>query len=39
MPLFAMAYLKGDLSTMWHEPFAASPAGQPGQQTPKYQVV
>lgn len=22
LPLFAMAYLKGDLKTMWHEPFA-----------------
>ena len=22
LPLFAMAYLKGDLRTMWHEPFA-----------------
>ena len=24
LPLFGMAYLKGDLKTMWHEPFAAS---------------
>ena len=22
LPLFVMAYLKGDLRTMWHEPFA-----------------
>eukprot|EP00095_Tigriopus_kingsejongensis_P008917 maker-scaffold279_size225217-snap-gene-1.19 protein:Tk08917 transcript:maker-scaffold279_size225217-snap-gene-1.19-mRNA-1 annotation:"hypothetical protein DAPPUDRAFT_314171" len=31
-PLFAMAYLKGDLRTMWHEPFAAVPP-------PKYQEI
>ena len=24
LPLFLMAYLKGDLGTMWHEPFAAT---------------
>jgi len=24
LPLFAMAYLKGDLKTMWHEPFAST---------------
>ena len=25
LPLFVMAYLKGDLRTMWHEPFAQPP--------------
>ena len=25
LPLFLMAYLKGDLRTMWHEPFAPPP--------------
>merc|ERR1719305_1585310 len=30
LPLFAMAYLKGDLKSMWSEPFVTSPA-------PKYQ--
>jgi len=25
LPLFLMAYLKGDLKTMWHEPFAPPP--------------
>ena len=24
IPLFGMAYLKGDLKTMWHEPFATT---------------
>lgn len=32
MPLFLMAYLKGDLRTMWHEPFAKVPP-------PKYQEI
>lgn len=31
-PLFAMAYVKGDLRTMWHEPFAKVPP-------PKYQEI
>jgi len=26
LPLFMMAYLKGDLKSMWHEPFAPHPA-------------
>ena len=25
LPLFGMAYLKGDLRSMWHEPFAPPP--------------
>ena len=25
LPLFMMAYLKGDLKSMWHEPFAPHP--------------
>ena len=32
LPLFAMAYLKGDLKSMWSEPFVTSPA-------PKYQTI
>lgn len=32
LPLFAMAYLKGDLRTMWDEPFAQTPP-------PKYQEI
>ena len=39
LPLFLMAYLKGDLKTMWHEPFA--PAAASGVTTPltKYQDI
>jgi len=39
LPLFLMAYLKGDLKTMWHEPFAPAPAS--GVTTPltKYQDI
>lgn len=32
LPLFLMAYMKGDLKTMWHEPFAKIPP-------PKYQEI
>ena len=31
-PLFLMAYLKGDLRTMWHEPFKQ-------EDKPKYQDI
>ena len=36
LPLFVMAYLKGDLKTMWHEPFAPPPASAT---TSKYQDI
>jgi len=35
-PLFGMAYLKGDLKTMWHEPFAAASVSK---KEPKYEVI
>lgn len=33
LPLFLMAWLKGDLKTMWHEPFAVQPP------PPKFQEI
>jgi len=46
LPLFLMAYLKGDLKTMWHEPFAPqgpsmSACGEDGVTTPltEYQDI
>ena len=46
LPLFLMAYLKGDLKTMWHEPFAPpnpsmSASGGPGVTSPltEYQDI
>jgi signal peptide peptidase-like protein 3 len=33
LPLFLMAYLKGDLRSMWSEPFAAQ------SPPPKYQEI
>merc|ERR1712029_1307228 len=35
-PLFGMAYLKGDLKTMWYEPFAAASVSK---KEPKYEVI
>jgi len=35
LPLFLMAYLKGELKTMWHEPFAATNYVK----VPKYQDI
>ena len=41
LPLFLMAYLKGDLKTMWHEPFAPNPQMSTNVTTPltKYQDI
>jgi len=42
LPLFGMAYLKGDLKTMWHEPFAASGSASSSSESktyPKYEIV
>merc|ERR1711902_26035 len=41
LPLFGMAYLKGDLRTMWHEPFAQHPMTKStsGRVSPKYQII
>merc|ERR1712109_214019 len=36
-PLFLMAYLKGDLKSMWHEPFAPAPASAVTTPLTKYQ--
>lgn len=36
LPLFGMAYLKGDLKTMWHEPFAAT---APTKKEVKYEII
>merc|ERR1712110_479062 len=35
LPLFLMAYLKGDLNSMWHEPFASNNYVK----LPKYQTI
>jgi len=42
LPLFGMAYLKGDLKTMWHEPFAASGSATSSSESkthPKYEII
>merc|ERR1719356_762338 len=42
LPLFGMAYLKGDLKTMWHEPFAASGSASSSSESkthPKYEII
>ena len=39
LPLFVMAYLKGDLKTMWHEPFAPAPASTLTTPLTKYQDI
>merc|ERR1719342_1927775 len=42
LPLFGMAYLKGDLKTMWHEPFAASGSASSASESkthPKYEII
>ena len=36
LPLFLMAYLKGDLNSMWHEPFAST---NNNVKLPKYQTI
>jgi signal peptide peptidase-like protein 3 len=39
LPLFLMAYLKGDLKTMWHEPFAPPSPSSLATPLSKYQNV
>ena len=38
LSLFLMAYLKGDLSTMWHEPFS-NKNNEKTEEKNKYQII